>query len=216
MAVTIVAVLILPSLALAQGTKQGETRAASNVDDMQKKLEEIRQISAKLGSVADAATIKAKEIAAKCKDPKQCVPEFEGLFTNMRTEVINVLDKLGENSDLMDAVAQAKSSILVLKQWYKDNRPDSPQRAAIIQDFEEQLGHLGKAVENIREGRGEAQVQLKLIMEKEQTLFDQVVIDKIKAAVETVQAVAGELANLQKVLEGVANSEVRPMVRVVH
>lgn len=215
MAVTIVAVLILPSLALAQGTKQGETRAVLSVDDMQQKLEEVRQVSAKIGSVAEAATKKAKEIA-ECKDRNQCVAKFEGLFTNMRTEVINVLDKLGSNSELMDAVAQAKTSILVLKKWYKANRPDSPQLAALIQDFDAELTNLDKAVENIREGRVLAQEQLRVIMEKEQTVVDLMLRKQIKAMVETVQAVAGELVNLQKVLEGVANFPISSTVRVVH
>lgn len=183
------------------------------VDDVQKNLEEIRKVSAKLGTVIDTAT---KQLAglAECKDPRQCGVKIDELFTNMRTEVLNVFDKLGSNSDLMDAVARAKESIIVLKQWYANQPPEYLQREATIKDLEAQIAHLDQAVERIRDGRVMAQEQLKGLMLQQQVISDQIIRGRVRAAVEAVQAVVGEMGNLSKALDTVANVNVRSPVRV--
>jgi hypothetical protein len=211
--VVLVALCFLPSLVLAQGTQPGESRAASSGDDVQKNLEEIRKTNAKLSTVIDTAMKQLTDLA-KCTDPRQCGAKIDELFTNLQTEVLNVLAKLGRNSELMDAVMKAQTSIKVLKDWYASQPSGYPRREAMTTGLAEQITNLDNAVTRIEDGRVLAQAQLQALMLQQQAIRDQMILEGVRAAVEAVHSVVGELGNLSKALDNVADVKVRPPVRV--
>jgi len=211
----LVALCFLPSLVLAQGPQPGDARGASSDDDVQKNLEEIRKTNAKLSTVIATATQQLADLA-QCTNPRQCGAKINALFTNMRTEVLDVFDKLGDNSELMDAVRKAKTSVLVLKDWYENQPSEYLERDAITAGLKEQIANLDTAVKHIQDGRVLAQAQLQELLRRQQAITDHMILGRVRAAVEAVQAVVGELGNLSQALDTVANVKVRPPGRTPH
>lgn len=211
--VVIVALCLVPSLVWAQGTQPGETRAASSDDDVQKNLEEIRTTNTRLSKVIDTATKQLADLV-NCTEPRKCGAKIDELFTSLQTEVLNVLAKLGRNSDLMDAVMKAQTSITVLKDWYADQPPGYPQREAITTGLAEEIRNLNDAVKHIEGGRVLAQAHLQALMLQQQVIRDQIILKGVRAAVEALHSVVGELGNLQEALKNVANVKAPPTVRV--
>ena len=211
--VVIVTLVMLSRTSLAQYYKPGETRSEPGADPLKAKLDDLRGVGTRLAERIKTATTKLNEVA-KFTDPSAQEAQVDAIFVSMREEVNTVLEKLGSNSELMDALGRAKAGTIVLKDWFA-GQPDSyPKRDETVQQLEEQLVKFDESAKQLQEGRAVAQNHLTTIMQQQRVIIQQLKVGKVRDAVAAVQSVLGDLGNLTEVLAVVSNANITTPVRV--
>jgi len=170
-------------------------------------------VGTRLAERIKTATTHLNEVA-KFTDPSAQEEKVNAIFITMREEVSTVLEKLGSNSDLMDALGRAKAGTIVLKDWFARQPDGYPRRDETVRQLEEQLVKFDESTKQLQELLSVAQNQLATIMQQQRVIIQQFKVGKVRDAVAAVQSVLGELGNLTEVLAVVSNANLATPVRV--
>lgn len=209
-AICTAAVLLgLSGITLAQYYTPSGRRDKPQSDALQKKFEELRGVGTRLEASIKTATEQLNQLSEELRlSPEEQEAQMNSIFQSMRDEVFAVLDKLGGNSELMDALARAKEGTIVLKRWFEKQPPDYPNRDTTISELERQIQEFDANADKIAGGREAAQNQLRTVMMQHRVAIQQLKVGRVADALDSVKAVLGELGSLTEVLQDVAETSV--------
>lgn len=198
----------------AQYTTPGNVVSETSAKRIATEIEQIRNV----GKALQENINHAQEILDKLSKDliKENEPEsmMNAAFTKIQQEIFYILDRLGSNSDLMDAVYHAREGAMVLQTWFKRQPSDYPRRDDIIKDLEAKIQDFDKVAEKIAESQRKVQNQLRDITMRYRFAIQNLKVGRIGEAQGDLKLVLGGLESLTQFLSEFASTIVSVQVGV--
>ena len=212
--VVIGSLLISPYFLFAQHTTPINAVSETSTQRITKGIEQIREAGKEL---QDKINYAKKTLLMLNKEllPVGGVQEHTiKTFMEMQESLIDILDRLGSNSNLMDSVYRSRESAIVLQEWFKGKPSDYPRRDDSIKQLEATIQDLDKVAEKITESRIQAQNQLRAITHRHQLIIQKLHIGNFNLVEEDLKWMLGGLENVTQSLSGIASTIVSQQIGI--
>lgn len=118
---------------------------------MERSISFTREIGARLAKRVQVARAEW-EIVARATSPER-EARVEKILDTLRSELLKILDELGENSEAVDTIERARTGARVLKEWFEWQTPDYPNRDAIVSEITKVLVYYDELRERLTVAR---------------------------------------------------------------
>lgn len=162
-----------------------------------------RQLSG-LSAQIDQAVFKLRDVAKL--DPDATKEVMDQVFTGFKQQVAVILDKVGENSDLVDALRLARISAGRLLGWYKRQPASYPGRDSTIAQLETQIQRFDEIEKAVREQRNEAFRTLRYVAQQYSWFVQQQKVIQIVDALDVLDNVVNQMKELNQRLKDIASN----------
>ncbi|MBI3335897.1 MAG: hypothetical protein HY001_05420 [Candidatus Portnoybacteria bacterium] len=129
-----------PPVAEAQAvTESAISKSGQEAHDMregaaiERSISLTREIGARLAKRVQLARAEWEIVGSAISSERE--ERAEKIFSTLRSELLTILDGLGENSEAVDTIERARQGARVLKEWFQSKAPDYPNRDAIVSEL---------------------------------------------------------------------------------
>lgn len=197
--------LILAVTLIADNLAQAQGGSARERQDFENSRQALLALTSDLETKIKSATAALDEVAnMEDVEQEQTINEF---FNSMKEQVTNVLDQLGPNSSLMDAMERAKSKTIVLKKWFERQNENYPNRDKSIMRLETAITDYDAVAEQMRAGRSSAQDQLRTLARNHFVIQQELKIGRAENGVRMAREVVQSLSRLTDQLAQIAAAQ---------
>lgn len=196
--VAICVVLGLSGAAMAQSQGRGDS-----LDKARKQISELSiDLEARLG-----AAQKALEDVPKIGETSEAERILKERFDAIDADVKRILDQVALNSPFMDALDEARSRTIVLKNWFARQPADYPNRDRSIARLDAALQEYAAQAQRIRDAEKDANRALIEFGQIRSVIAMEMKIDTVEASVVKLKAFTDRLTTLVSKLKEVSAAE---------
>jgi prefoldin subunit 5 len=201
---------IAASVLTALGERVAAAVTGLAVPDIRGTLEKESEALKETLRGLDAAIVQAKRALQDVEQLKTNPEAMDEIFDTFKQQIVSVLQGVGPNSELADAIYRAKIAASRLLAWYKRQPTDYPERDKFIAQLEMQLQKFDEQGQAIQLQYREAFQAMTRIAQNYSWYRQAVKTVQIAEAVSALQTVVDELSNLNGRLKNVAD-KIAPM-----
>jgi len=206
----LLAAFIAASVLTALGERVAAAVTGLDVPDIRGTLEKESEAVKETLRSLDQAIVRAKRALQDVEQLKANPEAMDEIFDTFKQQIVSVLQSVGPNSELADAIYRAKIAASRLLAWYKRQPTDYPERDKFIAQLEMQLQKFDEQGQAIQLQYREAFQAMTRIAQNYAWYRQAVKTLQIAEAVSALESVVNELSSLNGRLKSVAD-KIGPM-----